>query len=323
MMGQHEPQLSLFAYRVDLDRRVPADHPLRPVLELIDFSFVRTSVATKYGYNGNESVDPEIILKLMFLLFFDNVPSERELMRTLPYRLDYLWFLKLGLDDAVPDHSVLSKARKRWGAELFEELFVRVVSQCVEAGLVEGSKIHMDGSLVDANASKNSVRTSSPALIAALRKAYQAEERKLEPADNLGSPNYEAVNDRAMSETDPDAALVRKHSDSRPRFKHHRVVDNAFGVITAVKTTALADASRACLQRYAQHCGEGDASTTSPDLYRASSGVTSRIGFPMYSEEGRMMRLLARCSMMCAHQPVTRDITNSGVNIGVGMPHWL
>lgn len=238
MMGQHEPQLSLFAYRVDLDRRVPADHRLRPVLEQIDFSFVRKSVAAKYGYNGNESVDPEIILKLMFLLFFDNVSSERELMRTLPYRLDYLWFLKMGLDDAVPDHSVLSKARKRWGAELFEELFVRAVSQCVEAGLVDGAKIHMDGSLVDANASKNSVRKSSPELIAALRKAYQAEERKLEASGNLGSPNYEAVNDRAMSETDPDATLVRKHNDSRPRYKHHRVVDNAHGVITAVKTTA-------------------------------------------------------------------------------------
>jgi len=43
----------------------------------------------------------------------DDISSERELMRMLPYRLDYLWFLGLGLDDAVPDHSVLSKARRR------------------------------------------------------------------------------------------------------------------------------------------------------------------------------------------------------------------
>ena len=53
--------------------------------------------------------------------------------------------------------SELGKARKRWGAEVFEGLFVRIVRQCVEAGLVGGSKIHMDGSVVDANASKNSV----------------------------------------------------------------------------------------------------------------------------------------------------------------------
>lgn len=237
MMGQHEPQLSLFAYRVDLNQRVPADHVLRRVNERVDFSFVRERVAQAYGYNGHESVDPEILLKLMFLLFLDNVASERELMRILPYRLDYLWFLKLGLDDAVPHHSVLSKARARWGAELFEDLFVRVVMQCVEAGLVDGKKIHVDGSLIAANASKNSVVKGGPELIAALREACQAEVRKLEDAP-LGLPNYEAVNDRALSTTDPDSALVKKNGESRPRYKQHRVVDDAQGVITAVQTTA-------------------------------------------------------------------------------------
>ncbi len=237
MMGQHEPQLSLFAYRVDLNQRIPEEHPLRRVLEAVDFAFVRDEVAQAYGYNGHESVDPEILLKLMFLLFFDNVASERELMRILPYRLDYLWFLKLGMDDTVPHHSVLSKARARWGAELFEALFVRVVMQCVETGLVDGRKIHVDGSLIEANASKNSVKKGAPELIAALKKACQAEVRKLDEAP-LGAPYYEAVNDRAVSTTDPDSALVRKNGESRPRYKQHRVVDNAQGVITAVQTTA-------------------------------------------------------------------------------------
>ncbi len=52
----------------------------------------------------------------MLLLFLYDVPSEPELMRTLPYRLDWLWFLGYDLDSEVPDHSVLSKARSRWGA---------------------------------------------------------------------------------------------------------------------------------------------------------------------------------------------------------------
>lgn len=238
MMGSHQPQKELFAYRVDLDQRIPPDHVLRRVRAAVDFDFVRAKVAGTYGYNGHESVDPAILLKLMFLLFFDNVASERELMRTLPYRLDYLWFLGMGLDDEVPNHSVLSKARARWGVELFEDLFVRMVTQCVEAGLVEGSKIHVDGSLIDANASKGSVVKSTPELIEALRKAYRVEERKLEENRNSGSPRYEAVNDRALSTTDPDSALVRKDGESRPRYKQHRVVDNAQGVITAVKTTA-------------------------------------------------------------------------------------
>ena len=97
----------------------------------MDFSFVRAEVAALYGANGNESVDPAVILKMMFLLFFDNVASERELMRIIPERLDYLWFLGYGLDDAIPDHSVLSKARARWGRDAFEKFFVRSVGQCV------------------------------------------------------------------------------------------------------------------------------------------------------------------------------------------------
>lgn len=68
----------------------------------------------------------------------------------------------LGLDDKIPDHSVLSKARKRWGPEVFGTLFIRVVAQCVEAGLVDGKKIHVDSSLIDANASKDSVLKGSP-----------------------------------------------------------------------------------------------------------------------------------------------------------------
>ncbi len=115
MMGTQNEQGALFSYRVNLDKRVRCDHPLRRVHEAVDFSFVRTEVAALYGANGNESVDPAVILKMMFLLFYENVASERELMRVIPERLDYLWFLGYGLDEVIPDHSVLSKARARWG----------------------------------------------------------------------------------------------------------------------------------------------------------------------------------------------------------------
>lgn len=240
MMGQHAGQKELFSYQVDLDRRVRADHPLRAIRATIDFGFVRAEVAHCYGYNGNVSTDPEVILKLMFLLFFDNVKSERELMRMLPERLDYLWFLGFGLDDEVPDHSVLSKARARWGQPVFESLFVRTVRQCVEAGLVDGSKIHLDGSLINAHASRDSVVRSSPELISALKRAYQVEERKLE--GSLGAPHYVPVNTRLCSTTDPDAPCVRHNQkgsqgESRPRYKQHRAVDDRCGVVTAVVTT--------------------------------------------------------------------------------------
>lgn len=239
MMGQQQPQKQLFNYAIDLDKRVRSDHPLRRIKQLIDFRFVREQVAGCYGYNGNESVPPEVILKMMLLLFYDDVSSERELMRIIPERLDYMWFLGYGLDDEIPDHSVLSKARKRWGPEVFEGLFTRIVQACMEAGLIDGKKIHVDGSLVDADASKGSVVKGAPELVAALREAYQAQAKKLdEPEETAtGQKYHEPVNDRAMSTTDPDAALVRRNGDSRPRYKHHRVVDDAKGVITAVETT--------------------------------------------------------------------------------------
>jgi transposase len=148
MMGQQNQQKEMFSYHVDLDRRVRADNPLRKIASAIDFSFARAIVQHTYGQNGNVSVDPAVILKMMFLLFFDNIASERELMQVIPERLDYLWFLGYGLNDPVPNHSVLSKARARWGTDVFEQLFLQSVAECVAAGLVEGKKIHVDGSLI-------------------------------------------------------------------------------------------------------------------------------------------------------------------------------
>lgn len=236
MMGEQKSEPQLFNYAVNLEKRVRANHPLRQVRAAIVFGFAREEVAHCYGEKGNVSVDPVVILKMMFLLFFDDVASERELMKIIAERLDYLWFLGYGLEDEIPDHSVLSKARARWGKEIFESLFVRTVAQCVEAGLVDGKKLHVDSSLVDADAAKESVIKGSPELIAALKQAYRAVESKLE--DSTTPESYEPVNDRLMSRSDPDAAAVRKGSgDSRPRYHHHRAVDDHKGVITAVETT--------------------------------------------------------------------------------------
>ena len=236
MMGEQKKERELFNYAVNLEKRVRSDHPLRRVAASIDFKFVREEVAHCYGSKGNVSVDPEVIMKMMFLLFYDDVASERELMKIIAERLDYLWFLGYGLEDEIPDHSVLSKARARWGQEVFERLFVDTIGRCVAAGLVDGRKLHVDASLVDADASKESVIKGTPELIAALKRAYRATESKLEDASTPES--YEAVNDRMMSGTDPDAAMARKGGgDSRPRYHHHRAIDDQKGVITAVETT--------------------------------------------------------------------------------------
>jgi hypothetical protein len=72
---------------------VRSDHPLRRIDELLDLSFVRGQVVHTYGRRGNKLVPPEVILRMMLLLFLDNLKSERELIRIIPERLDYLWSL--------------------------------------------------------------------------------------------------------------------------------------------------------------------------------------------------------------------------------------
>ncbi len=181
MMGrQSQPSGKLFYYDFSLEQRIPQDHLLRKIRAMVDFEFTYGLVQRRYGVKGNVSVPPPVILKLMLLLFLYDVASERELMRTLPYRLDWLWFLGYDLDSEVPDHSVLSKARRRWGSEVFETAFARGVAQCVQAGLVNGRKIHMDGSLVDANASNNSVCKGPELWIERLRQALRGEMTKLQ-----------------------------------------------------------------------------------------------------------------------------------------------
>lgn len=169
----------------------------------------------------------------MLLLFLDNVRSERELMRIIPLRIDYLWYLGYGLEDEIPNHSVLSKARKRWGVEVFENLFKQTITLCLEAGLVDGSKLHVDASLVRANASKTSVVEIACGEVCS----------KLDEGASFGKGKGKptAVNQKKISTTDPESTLVRHRGGaSEPRYKNHRVIDDKAGVITAMKTTTCA-----------------------------------------------------------------------------------
>ena len=231
-------QTKLFYHQVSLDQRVPQGHLLRKIDQTIDFDFIYQEVKDTYGDNGNVSIPPPVILKMMLLLILYNVRSERELMETLPLRLDWLWFLGYDLDSVVPDHSVLSKARARWGVEAFRDFFERVVWQCVEAGLVDGRKIFMDSSLVDADASNNSVMDTQSLKIH-LRENYKKLEARLEELHESSetSRGYVKQNSRYMSTTDPDAAIVNR---GKPKLSYqtHRAVDGRSEIITATETTA-------------------------------------------------------------------------------------
>ena len=243
MMG-HQPlsQENLFYTNIILEERVRKNHPLRRINELIDFEFIYKEVHDRYGSKGNVSVPPPVILKLMLLLVFYNVRSERELMETVPERLDWLWFLDYKLDSEIPNHSVLSKARKRWGVEAFRIFFERIVWQCVEAGLVDGSKLFMDSSFIQADASNNSVvKVTKDDVEIYLVKGFHELESRLEEKENPPDdhvPKTGPANRNYISSTDPDASVSKQGKGRRRlQYKTHRSVDAKAEIITATEVT--------------------------------------------------------------------------------------
>ncbi len=243
MMGyQQRIQRKLFYTKLNLDQRIRKDRILRKFTKHIDFDFIYKEVKENYGTNGNVSVPPPVILKIMLLLILYNVRSERELMSTIPERLDWLWFLGYDLDDEIPDHSVLSKARARWGVDAFKTFFERIVWQYVEVGLVDGSKLFMDYSMVQADDSNNSV-VNKESLKRYLNKSYQTLESRLEEESIISDndddiPKSGTNNKKYISTTDPDASVVRRgKGKSKLQYQIHRGLDEKCEIITATEVT--------------------------------------------------------------------------------------
>lgn len=213
MMGPPQQRTpKLFYTGISLEERIPPDHPLRRIANTVDFSWLRPAVADLYGTRGNPSLDPVLILKLLFLLFYENVSSERALLRQLPCRLDWLWFLELDLDCPLPDHSVLSKARRRWGPQVFAQFFQRIVQQCVQAGLVEGSRVHVDASLIAADADTDKLKLALHLQGEAFYGQLEAAERTEVPPPQ--SPPPSSPSPSAVPVTAPVATVTSAASSS-------------------------------------------------------------------------------------------------------------
>jgi transposase len=153
-------------YRFSLEDRVPADHLLRRVAEAVDFGFVRRLTARFYSHTGQPGVDPVVLFTMALLGYLYGITSERRLAEEIRLNLGYMWFLGYDLDETPPDHSVLSKARRRFGPTVYQAFFTEVVRQCERAGLVRGDKLYADSTLVAADACLDSV--GSRALVAQL-----------------------------------------------------------------------------------------------------------------------------------------------------------
>lgn len=135
-----------------LESLIPEDHHLRRLDRVLDLSFVHESVRDRYCQNnGRPSIDPEVLLRLFLLQAVEGIPHVRDLMRQVAVNLAYRWFIGYRVDEKLPDHSTLSRALDRFGDEVFNELFVRSVSQCQKSGLIEGKVLHLDATTIRAD----------------------------------------------------------------------------------------------------------------------------------------------------------------------------
>src|SRR2546426_2136507 len=143
---------------VSLEDLVPHDHFYRHLERTLDLSFVREFVQQTYAGGGRPSIDPVVFFKLQLVMFFEDIRSERLLMRHAADRLSVLWYIGYDLNEPLPDHSSLTRIRTRYGVEVFRRFFEKIVEQCQQAGLVWGKELSIDGTKVEANASLDSLR---------------------------------------------------------------------------------------------------------------------------------------------------------------------
>ena len=157
MLGPPKPRRLDRPITVSLEDLVPADNFYRHLEAKFDLGFVRGWVKGSYAERGRPGVDPVVFFKLQLVLFFEGIRSERQLIQTASLHLAHRWYLGYALDEALPDHSSLTRIRQRLGMDVFARFFERVVDLCQEAGLVWGRELFIDATKVRANAALDSL----------------------------------------------------------------------------------------------------------------------------------------------------------------------
>jgi transposase len=261
MMGKKDFKPRIF-YRLCLEKMVPQDHLVRALEEILDMGFIRGLCRKYYSHTGQPSVDPIVLFKMMLIGYLFGITSERKLAEECTVNLAFRWYLGYDLDEATPNHSVISKARGRFGKKVFEEFFQEVLSICIERGLVKGDKVFADGTLIKANASLKSLVARSDAPSPSLspneyvEKVFQENPAKSEhnsernddnntPAETnhtvktarKSSRRRGRFNLEHMSRTDPEASYVARKGKRMFSYKYHFTIDQKERVITAVAMT--------------------------------------------------------------------------------------
>ena len=234
MRGTDERSGELFSY-VDLEKRVRRDHPLRLIRELANVALADLSseFAVLYSGTGRPSIAPEMLLRAMLLQAFYSVRSERQLMERLEFDLLFRWFVGLGVDDPVWDHSTFSKNRDRLlEGEIAAKLLAAVLAQPRVKRLLSSDHFSVDGTLIEAWASVKSFRPKGS-------KGGDGESGgRNAVADFRGQKRS---NETHASTTDPDAKLYRKGPGMEAKlcFIGHGLMENRSGLIIDTRLTRV------------------------------------------------------------------------------------
>ena len=238
MMGSQTGSQDRLFYSFNLDEHIPQNHLLRSMDRCLDLSELRQHLADYYSHTGRPSTDPELMIRMLIIGYCYGIRSERRLCEEVHLNLAYRWFCRLGLEDAVPDHSTFSKNRhgRFRASEAFRWVFDEVVHRCMAAGLVKGEGFAVDASLIAADAShQHSVQTG------------EAIDWTNPTLGNRAVREYlEALDDEALAEVVP-----RKTSLSDPQsrwtaatggiaffaYSTNYLIDTAHGVILDVEAT--------------------------------------------------------------------------------------
>ena len=227
MRGEDQKQEAMFSY-VSPDKRVPADHPLRGVREMVDTILNEMSprFGRLYSELGRPSIAPERLLRALLLQIFYSVRSERLLVEQLQYNLLFRWFVGMDMDEEVWNHAVFSKNRERLlNEEIAEVFFQRVLKQA--RPYLSDEHFTADGTLLEAWASHKSFRRND---------------------GNGGTPNgnrevdfhgEQRHNDTHQSTTDPEARLYKKSKGSEAKLSYlgHALMENRNGLLVKTMVT--------------------------------------------------------------------------------------
>ncbi len=231
MRGDDIHQDAMFSY-LSPEARVPQDHPLRPLRQMVNQALGELSrdFQAMYSREGRPSIPPEKLLRALLLQVFYTIRSERLLMEQLDYNLLFRWFVGLSMDDKVWNHSVFSKNRERFlRSDLAAAFFRRILEQAGAAGLLSDEHFTVDGTLIEAWASLKSFRPKDA------------------PPPEGGGRNPEVdfhgekrLNRTHASTTDPKARLFKKGKGKEAKlcFMGHVLMDNRHGLVVSPRLTA-------------------------------------------------------------------------------------